>query len=189
MILYRRIGASRRVSFPRLGVDYRCGFNGNFGATISGYTLLEVVAILIIVGILAAVLAPQFIDATGFTGQTTADQFLAAARYAETLAQNQDVATKLVVKAKFFKVTQNGTTVPSPTLQSSTLVVNLPAGVTITPYPYTITFQPQLGIAFKKQGLPNKAKTFKIKSAGPTVMVHVTATGYIYECQTGGPCP
>lgn len=163
---------------------------------LAGYTLLEVVAILIIVGIVAAVLAPRFIGTSGFTGQTTADQFLAAARYAETLAQNQDVATKLVVKAGkagkagFFEVTQNNTLVPNPTLQSSALVVNLPAGVTITPYPYTITFQPELGIAFQKQGLPNKAKTFKIKSAGPTVMVYVTATGYIYECPTGGsPCP
>ncbi|MHB1566408.1 MAG: pilus assembly FimT family protein [Acidiferrobacter sp.] len=159
-----------------------------------GYTLLEVIVVLILMAILAAILAPRFIDTSGFTGQTTADQLLAAARYAETLAQNQDVATDLTVtagsfqKPGFFQVTQNGTPVPNPALQSSTLVVNLPTGVTITPY-LTITFQRQLGTNFKNQGLPNKAKTFTIKSAGPVVKVYVTATGYIYECQVNGPCP
>jgi len=91
------------------------------------------VVVLIIVGVLAAVLAPRFIGTSGFTNQATADQFLAAARYAETLAQNQDIATSLVVNGSSFSVTQNGSPVPNPTLRSATLVVNLPGGVTITP--------------------------------------------------------
>jgi len=100
--------------------------------TISGYTLLEIVVVLVLVGILAAVLAPRLIDTSGFTGQTTADQLLAAARYAEALAQNQGVATTLNVTGTAFSVTQNGAPVANPTLQSASFVVPLPAGVTVT---------------------------------------------------------
>ncbi len=164
-------------------------FKGIFQATVSGYTLLEIVVVLIIVGVLAAVFAPRFIGTSGFTGQTTADKFLAAARYAETLAQNQDIATSLTVNGTSFSVTQNGSPVPNPTLRSATFVVNLPNGVTLTPAT-TVTFQSENGVAFKQQGLPpNAVKTFTIASAGPAVTVYITPTGYLYACQAQGPCP
>lgn len=164
-------------------------FKGGFRAAISGYTLLEIVVVLIIVGVLAAVLAPRFIGTSGFTGQTTADKFLAAARYAETLAQNQDIATSLTVSGTSFSVTQNGSPVPNPTLRSATFVVNLPSGVTIAPAT-TVTFQQESGVAFAQQGLPpSTVQTFTITSAGPSVTVSITPTGYIYACQAQGPCP
>ena len=147
--------------------------------TISGYTLLEIVVVLVLVGILAAVLAPRLIDTSGFTGQTTADQLLAAARYAEALAQNQGVATTLNVTGTAFSVTQNGAPVANPTLQSASFVVPLPAGVTVTPQ----------AVTFTRPGVPNTAAVFDVAGAGPTVRVFVTGTGYTYECQTQGPCP
>ena len=147
---------------------------------IAGYTLLELVAVLIVVGILAAVLAPQFIDGSGFTGQTTADKLLVAARYAETLAQNQGVTTSLVVGANSFSVTQNGVAVANPTLQSQSLIVPLPTNVTITP-PTTVSFA--------RPGVPNSTPTFTVAGPGSTTQVYVTATGYIYECGSQGACP
>ena len=147
---------------------------------LAGYTLLEMVAILVIVGILAAVLAPRFIGATGFTGQTTADKLLAAARYAETLAQNQGTTTSLTVGTNSFSVTQNGVAVANPTLQSASFVVPLPAGVTITP---------QTTVSFMRPGIPSATPTFTIAGAGFTASLYVTATGYVYECGSQGACP
>ncbi len=147
----------------------------------AGYTLLEVVAVLIIVAILAAVLAPQFIGASGFEGQTTADKLLMAARYAETLAQNQGVKTSLVVTANSFSVEQNNVPVANPTLQSASFIVTLPAGVTITPKKKTVSFV--------RPGVPNITPTFTVAGPGSTVKVYVTATGYIYECTPQGSCP
>jgi len=188
----RRIAASERererVTPPGLGLSHRRDLDRNCGTTISGYTLLEIVVVLIVVGILAAVLAPRFIGTSGFTGQTTADKFLAAARYAESLAQNQDVTTSLTVSAHTFSITQNGAPVADPTLQSPTFVVTLPAGVRISPRKTTKFYQQQ-GTKFKQQGLPNNGRTFQITSAGPTVKVYVRSTGYIYGCQPNGPCP
>lgn len=159
---------------------------GGSRAVSAGYTLLELVAVLIVTGILAAVLAPRFIGGSGFTGQTTADKLLAAARYAETLAQNQGVATSLTVGANSFSVTQltkNGrkVSVADPTLQSASFVVPIPAGVTITPNPTTVTFT--------RPGVPSATPTFAVTESGTTVQVWVTATGYVYECTAQGPCP
>ena len=151
----------------------------------SGFTLLETVVVLVVVGILAAVLAPRFIGTSGFTGQTTADKLLMAARYAETLAQNQGIATALTVGSKTlgsttFAVTQNGSPVPDPTLQSARFVVPFPPGVTVTPST-TVTFVRGSG--------PSLAPTFTVTGQGPAIQVHVTAAGDTYECHSGGPCP
>lgn len=149
-------------------------------ALVPGYTLLELVAVLIVAAILAAVLAPRFIGASGFGGRTTADKFLVAARYAETLAQNQGVATSLTVGANSFSVTQNGTSVADPALQSTGFVVSLPAGVTITP---------QTTVQFMRPGPPNATPTFTVTGPGSAAQIYVTATGYIYKCVSGRPCP
>jgi type II secretory pathway pseudopilin PulG len=154
----------------------------SYGA-LAGYTLLELVAILIIAGILAAVLAPRFIGATGFTGQTTADKLLVAARYAETLAQNQGVTTSLAVGANSFSVTQNGRPVADPTLQSSFFVTPIPSGVTISP---------QTQVSFSRTESSRSVTvptTFTITASGSSASVYITATGYIYECHSGNPCP
>ncbi len=146
----------------------------------AGYTLLELVAVLVIVAILAAVLAPRFMGASGFTGQTTADKLLAAARYAETLAQNQGVATSLVVGASSFSVTQNGAAVANPAQPSTSFIVSLPAGVTITP---------QTTVSFTRPGVPNATPTFTVAGTGFTASLYITTTGYVYECAPQGACP
>ncbi|MHB8253712.1 MAG: prepilin-type N-terminal cleavage/methylation domain-containing protein [Acidiferrobacter sp.] len=180
MIKCHRIGSSQKDLLPKMGVGCRWGFFRNFRATTSGYTLLEIVVVLVVVSILAAVLAPRFIGVSGFTGQTTADKLLVAARYAETLAQNQNVSTSLTVTGTDFSVEQNNTPVTNPTLQSASFVVPLPSGVTITP---------QTTVTFTRPGVPNATPIFNVASSGPTVQVVVTGTGYVYECQASGPCP
>lgn len=155
---------------------------GVFRVTISGYTLLEVVAVLIIAGVLAAVFSSRFIGTSGFIGQTTADKLLVAVRYAEALAQNQDVATTVTVSGSSFSVTQGGAPVANPTLQATTFVVPIPAGVTISSTPTNT-------VTFTRPGLPSTAVTFQVASLGPTVQIFVTGSGYAYECLAQGPCP
>lgn len=172
-----------------LGMDHygHPGVSGRGGAAPigvgAGYTLLELVAVLVVVGVLMAVLAPRFIGASGFRGTTTADKFLEAARYAEILAQNQGVTTSLTVGANSFSVTQNGAAVPDPTLQSSTYVTPIPAGVVISPKA-TVSFS-----RMESSQSVTVPTTFTITGSGPSASVYVTATGYIYECRNGGPCP
>ncbi len=151
-----------------------------------GFSLIELVAALIIAAVLAAVLAPRFIGRSGFSAQTTADQLLAAIRYAEALTQNQGVPTSLTVGSTSFSVTQTtgGVTAPvaNPSLQPATFVVALPAGVTVSP---------AATVTFNRPGAPFVAAptTFMVTGGGSTVAVYVTASGYAYECRRGGACP
>lgn len=183
---------SHLIRFIRAGRDHRVPLVRPFAAArrsgvSSGYTLLELVAVLVVAGVLMALLAPQFIDDSGFTGQTTADKLLAAARYAETLAQNQGLTTSLMVGPNSFSVTQNKppVPVPDPTLQSSTYVTPIPSGVTISSSPgATVSFS-----RTQSSQSVTVPTTFTVTSAGFSASVYVTATGYIYECLNGGPCP
>ncbi len=150
---------------------------------LDGYTLLELVVVLVIAAVLAAVLTPRFLGPSAAGVKPTADQFLAACRYAETLAQNQGVETTVTVGASTFSVTQGGTPVANPTLQSAAFVTHWPKGVTVSP---------QTSVSFSRSESSNSVTTpvtFTIAGVGPTRTVHVLATGYVYECRSGGACP
>lgn len=53
---------------------------------LSGFTLVEMVAILLILGILAAVVGPRFFDRGTFDARSFSDQTLAALRFAQKTA-------------------------------------------------------------------------------------------------------
>lgn len=52
----------------------------------SGFTLVELVTIILLLGILSAVALPRFFNATDFTGRGFYDEVAGAARYAQKLA-------------------------------------------------------------------------------------------------------
>jgi MSHA pilin protein MshC len=54
-----------------------------------GFTLLELIAVLMIVAVLAYFFAPRFIDRSGFEDRAFADQLLAGLRYGQKLARTQ----------------------------------------------------------------------------------------------------
>jgi prepilin-type N-terminal cleavage/methylation domain-containing protein len=76
-----------------------------------GYTLTELVVVVTVVAILAVVAMPKLMDTSGFSARTGADQLVAAFQFAQTAAQQQDVATAVNVSSSGFSVTQNGSVV------------------------------------------------------------------------------
>lgn len=74
-----------------------------------GYTLIELIAVLVILGVLSAYLAPRFIGNTTFDNRRYADELAAAIRSTQAIARSSGCAASLRVQASGYAVQQRGT--------------------------------------------------------------------------------
>lgn len=114
---------------------------GRMRTRAAGFTTVELVVTLVIVGILAAIALPRFQDSTAFTQRGFYDEVKAALRYAQKLA----IAKRREVCVDFppgqMVLTFNPTTVAGAACtsavnlpgQSAPYVVNVPAGIVLLP--------------------------------------------------------
>ncbi len=84
-----RLQGEHQVAFPL----------GGYAATFSqrGFTLIELIMVMVVVGILSVFVAPRFFDANVFKSRGFADQVQAALRYAqkEAIAQHRNVCVAI----------------------------------------------------------------------------------------------
>ncbi|MDO9467257.1 MAG: type II secretion system protein [Thiobacillus sp.] len=151
------------------------------GGVERGFTFVELILVMVIAGILAAVAVPRMVGRTGFDTRGFADQLSATVRFAQKLAiaQHTDV---------FVLLTANDATLcydpiaPCP----ATREVPGPGGEK----PYTITAPDQVAIAsplavlaFDAGGRPNIAAQLAIQVTGSgthTIRVE-QETGYVHD--------
>ncbi len=70
------------------------------------YTLVELVAVLVIIGIVAAVAGPRFFDNAVFTERGYADEIAASLRYARRIAIASDCNVRFTVNAAGYSAAQ-----------------------------------------------------------------------------------
>lgn len=72
--------------------NYHC-----FPVSLNGFTLIELIMTMVIVGIISVVAAPRFLDTNVFRDRGTADQVRAALRYGQkvAIAQRRDVTVTI----------------------------------------------------------------------------------------------
>jgi MSHA pilin protein MshC len=134
-----------------------------------GYTLTELVVVVTVVAILAVVAMPKLMDTSGFSARTGADQLVAAFQFAQTAAQQQDVATAVNVSSSGFSVTQNGSVVQG---FSGPYQTALNTGASISP---------AATIAYGTNGLPSSTGSFTVSGSGSSFNVNVESTGFTHE--------
>src|SRR5687768_2231903 len=71
-----------------------------------GFTLVELIAVLVIIGIVVAVAAPRFFDSAVFTERGYADEIAASLRYARRLAVASDCNVRFTVNAAGYSAAQ-----------------------------------------------------------------------------------
>ncbi|MDP1928480.1 MAG: prepilin-type N-terminal cleavage/methylation domain-containing protein [Thiobacillus sp.] len=151
-----------------------------------GFTLVELVLMLTIVGVLAAVAAPRMVDRTAFQDHGAAAEVRTALRYAQKLAmaKNRDVCvtrTPAPSLALSFSLTAGGGgACASPVLRpdgGGNYVVTPPAGITLTSSLAVFRFNPQGQPVSNTGVLLNIVTTLTV---GGSVPVTVTReTGYV----------
>lgn len=145
----------------------------------SGFTLVELVMTMVIVGILAVVAIPRFFDKSTFQSRGFADQVQASLRYAQKTAIAQHRFVCVAFTANSIVLTINtvascpGGNLASPS-GGATYSITAPSNIAFAATP--------AGFNFDALGRPSFAGNLSISVAGVTNPIVVEAeTGYVHS--------
>ncbi len=140
-----------------------------------GFTLAELVAIMIIVGVLAAVAAPRFFDRSVFESRGFYDEAVSTLRYAQKTAVAQHRFVCVAFTANSITLSYGATAACGNNLTS-------PTGVT----PYTVTARGGAAFAavpaafnFDALGRASMAQSITVSGYAPPITVEAE-TGYVH---------
>jgi MSHA pilin protein MshC len=154
----------------------------------SGFTLMELVVVLVIVGIVGAVVAPRFISSRGFASRGFYDEAQAVMRFAQKTAIAWRRSIYVCVTAtEISAISNNNCAAPTPVTNPMTgaaLKSTAPPGVTLSP----TGVSPLL--CFNGIGGPMPPATCTGTSASATITLTSTISGdparqIVVEAETG----
>lgn len=130
--------------------------------TTAGFTLVELITVIVILGILSVVVIPRFIDRGSVTPSSAQAQVIATARHAQQLGMNQGGGVTMAIDAgnKRLTITHTG----------SPVVINLPKDISIS----------GPDITYDALGNINTSQTIQIN--GGQREICISAAGYAYDC-------
>jgi len=142
----------------------------------SGFTLVELIMTIVILGIIAVVAIPRFLDNNAFQTRGFADQVQASLRYAQkvAIAQHRFVCTSFTVNSVALST---GTTAACGTPMDSlseagNYVIAAPTGITFASVP--------TNFSFNALGSPSVAQTINITGASNAIIIE-SETGYVHQ--------
>lgn len=146
-----------------------------------GYTVVELVLVIVILGILGAIAAPRFFDNDAFAERAYFDEVATALRYGQKVAVASGCRVRVTLTANAYTVAQQvsgggtcdplDTTFPLPALlaDGSPLAGSAPSGITLSP---------PLSIVYVPDGSTNLASNQTI-AVGPWTLVIDAASGLV----------
>jgi len=149
----------------------------------NGFTLTELIVVIVIVGILGAMVAPRFFDRGTFDSRGFYDQVISTLRYAQKIAIAQHRFVCVTIAGNTVSLTYDTTSSsPAHTVAACTLPLTSPTGqgaYTIAP-PNGVTVG-NAAFNFDALGKPSIATTQNISVSGYATVIQVEVeTGYVH---------
>ncbi len=156
-----------------------------------GFTLIELIMTMVVMGVLAAVAIPKIFDVSVFDARGFHDQTLAYLRFAQktAVAQRRTVCVTFAISPKstvtLSMATAAGTfdcAVSTPLavpLGNSTGTLTAKSGVGFATLPVSFNFD-GLGQPISALGAAKATQTFQVSGASDTITVEA-GTGYVHE--------
>ena len=140
----------------------------NFCSKSQGFTLTELIVIVVILSILATVTASRFSNASAQQVLTARDNIVAGLFYAQqvAIARGNNATIEFIANISSVTVEENGAT-----LDSSNYPLTLPNGITLTP---------NATLVFDKLGRTTATSFTLSDGSGTSATITVEATGYAH---------
>jgi MSHA pilin protein MshC len=169
---------------PESGSVVRMCSSGSFAASQWGFTLAEMIAVIVIVGILSVAVLPRFFDRNTFESRGFYDQALSGLRYAQKTAIAQHRFVCVTFSPGSITLTYDPVS-PSATHGAAACNSNLTSPAGQTPYvitaPNGVTLSGYANFNFDALGRPSPNAKQTISVLGQTAAIIIEAeTGYVH---------
>jgi MSHA pilin protein MshC len=147
----------------------------------SGYTLIELVVVISILGILAAVIGPRFFDQSTFSQRSYADELASALRASQKAAVITGCPAKLTVTSSTYAANQQAASGNSCNAASSsytTPLLGADGSAVSGTAPSGTTVSPTGSFLFDTQGRLSSSPSTTLTIGSRTITI-VAATGFV----------
>jgi MSHA pilin protein MshC len=151
----------------------------------TGFTMVELVTSIVIIGILAAALEPKFIGNNTFAERGYTDEVAAALRYAQAVAMANGCGVQVILGMKAnrgtYKVVQRRNGPPACNGNWNRAVIRVDGGALSGTAPNGVTLAPATQITFDAQGhIANAVAVVLSSGAGGTSTLTIAAnSGFV----------
>lgn len=155
-----------------------------FSSQQGGFTVVELVVVMVVIGIISATAIPRFFSASGYETMAFVDESASAIRYARTIAVNTRCDTRIEVSASGYQIWQRQTSCSSGGFTRAATRFGGDNWAATAPGNLTIS---GIDIYFDAQGRPHQSSDDSLLSSSETLTVNgrtvtvYTQTGFVQE--------
>ncbi len=148
---------------------------------VRGFTLIELIMVIVILGVLAVFAAPRMFDNSTFTGRGLHDESMALLRFAQKTAIAQRRAVCVTVNSTGITLSMFNSNPAPTTCLAATAAQIQPLTPPFTPKGGTGLAGPATPFQFTPLGSTDQTSAITITVANSTPITVAPGTGYVYD--------